>query len=116
MRIGYGISTLPDGPRAVERAIARALAANPQPQVALVFSTGYRDQELLFAELTRILPSVPRFGGSTSSLMTNAGYHQRGVSVLLLSSDQMEFQSYFQPELPDPFTMGEELGRRMRPR
>ncbi|MBF0406171.1 MAG: FIST C-terminal domain-containing protein [Candidatus Riflebacteria bacterium] len=109
MEIGFGISIAVDAETAAKSAVERALSQNRSPDIAIVFASGNFDQKEVLNKISKSLKDVKIFGGSTSAELSNASYNENSVMVLLLSSKDIKFLTYFSKSGNQPYEAGRDL-------
>lgn len=90
-RTGFAVARGLDAGEAATRALDRALAQNPTPQLAILFADVAYDPDTLLATIRDRLGNVPVWGTTSPLLVSNAGMERNAVQLLLVTADAFEF-------------------------
>jgi len=88
---GIGISFGGEAKDAARRAAIRALAQNPKPGFAFLFSSISYNQPDLFETIRQELGNIPVFGTTSPTIITNLGLACHWVLLVLITTDGLEF-------------------------
>jgi len=91
LQTGLAIASGDDVVSVANLVVDRARQQNPNPDVAILFSSIKYDQALLFDTIRKRLGNVPIFGTTSSLLISNRGAENHSVLLLLLTSRDIEF-------------------------
>lgn len=114
IRVGIGCSAVPDPAIAVERALRRALAQNPNPDLALLIGSADLPHPEVHRRLREKLPNVPLMGASSSMELSNAGPIKGTLMIVLLTLPGVDVSLFISGDHPEtPELAGEEVGRQI---
>jgi hypothetical protein len=112
MRVAVGISNDPDSFEAGKRAVEKALENNPisRADLIIVFSSIRYANPQLLKGIRSVTGPVPLVGCTDAGGISREGPNRRGVTVMLMQSDEVEFVTGLATGLGDNATAA---GRRL---
>lgn len=109
---GFGLSVHEDPFEAGRRASQRALGSVSNPGVCLVFVSVKYDIQQVVNGIRSVIQGVPLFGASSSVFISNAGFHEKAVEVIMMSSQSMKFDLVHEECVEGPEKTAENLARK----
>ncbi|MDO8593253.1 MAG: FIST N-terminal domain-containing protein [bacterium] len=114
-KAGTGFSQNPDAGQAGAEACKKAMAKVVQPELIIVFASVKYDQEKLLSGIRRISGATPLIGCSDAGEIVTEGSKEKGVAVMAIESDKIDFITANGGEINgQPRQAGEKLAQELK--